>query len=61
MELASPLTACTLKQARISNRNMVGGETDESKSSRVFEDDKLAEAQEGAKACPVSAIAVTQM
>ena len=40
---------------------MVGGETDESKSSRVFEDDKLAEAQEGAKACPVSAIAVTQM
>jgi len=49
------------KAGKNQQSNTVGGETDESKSSRVFEDDKLAEAQEGAKACPVSAIAVTQM
>jgi ferredoxin len=41
--------------------NVVGGQTDEAKSSRVFEDDKIAEAQEGAKACPVSAVTVTQL
>jgi ferredoxin len=41
--------------------NVVGGETDESKSTRVFDDDKIADAQEGAKACPVSAITVTQL
>lgn len=41
--------------------NVVGGETDEFKSSRVFEDDKIADAQDAAKACPVSAITVTQI
>ena len=40
---------------------MIGGETDESKSTYVFEDDEIANAQEGAKSCPVSAITVTQL
>jgi ferredoxin len=41
--------------------NVVGGETDESKSSKVFDDDRLADAQAGAKSCPVAAIKVTQL
>jgi ferredoxin len=41
--------------------NVIGGETDESKSTHVFEDDQIANAQEGAKSCPVSAIKVTQL
>ena len=41
--------------------NVIGGETDESKSTYVFEDDQIANAQEGAKSCPVSAITVTQL
>ncbi len=40
---------------------VVGGETDESKSVRVFDDDNLEDAQAVAKACPVSAITVTQL
>ncbi|MGD0646306.1 MAG: ferredoxin [Candidatus Bathyarchaeia archaeon] len=40
--------------------NVVGGETDESKSTRVFDDNQIADAQEAAKACPVSAITITQ-
>lgn len=40
---------------------VVGGETDESKSTRVFDDDRLSDAQEGAKACPVGAISVKQL
>ena len=40
--------------------NVIGGETDESKSTHVFEDDQIANAQKGAKSCPVSAITVTQ-
>lgn len=39
--------------------NVVGGQTDESKSSNIFDDDQIADAQEAAKACPVSAITVT--
>ncbi len=41
--------------------NVVGGQTDESKSTNIFDDDRLADAQEGAKSCPVSAIKVTQL
>jgi ferredoxin len=41
--------------------NVVGGQTDESKSSNVFDDDRLADAQEGAKSCPVSAKKVTEL
>jgi ferredoxin len=40
--------------------NVVGGQTDESKSSNVFEDNQMADAQAAAKACPVSAITITQ-
>ncbi len=40
--------------------NVVGGQTDESKSTNVFDDNQMADAQAAAKACPVSAIIVTQ-
>jgi ferredoxin len=41
--------------------NVIGGQTDdESKSSNVFDDNQIADAQAAAKACPVSAITVTQ-
>jgi len=40
--------------------NVIGGQTDESKSTNVFDDNQLADAQEAAKSCPVSAITVTQ-
>lgn len=40
---------------------VVGGETDEAKSTRIFDDDRLADAQEGAQQCPVSAITVTKL
>ncbi len=40
---------------------VVGGETDNSKSMRIFDDDRIADAKEGAKACPVSAITVTEL
>ena len=41
--------------------NVVGGQTDESKSTNTFDDDKIVDAQDAAKACPVSAITVTQL
>ncbi len=41
--------------------NVVGGQTDESRSSNVFDDDKLEDAQDGAKSCPVAAIRVIQL
>ena len=40
--------------------NVIGGQTDESKSSNVFDDNQMADAQEAANNCPVSAITVTQ-
>ena len=40
--------------------NVIGGQTDESKSSNEFDDNRIADAQEAAKNCPVSAITVTQ-
>jgi ferredoxin len=48
------------KSGKNQQANVVGGETDESKSTHVFEDDQIAAAQEAAKSCPVSAITVTQ-
>ena len=48
------------KSGKNQQSNVVGGETDESKSTHVFDDDKIADAQDAAKACPVSAITVTQ-
>jgi ferredoxin len=48
------------KSGKNQQANVVGGETDESKSTHVFDDGQIAEAQEGAKSCPVSAITVTQ-
>ena len=41
------------QQARV-----VGGNTDEEKSTNVFDDNQLVSAQEAAKSCPVSAIKV---
>jgi ferredoxin len=40
--------------------NVVGGQTDESKSTNVFDDNQIGDAQEAAKSCPVLAITVTQ-
>jgi len=40
--------------------NVVGGQTDESKSTNVFDDNQISDAQAAAKACPVSAITVTE-
>ncbi|MDQ1280806.1 MAG: Ferredoxin [Thermoproteota archaeon] len=40
---------------------VVGGTTDQSKSTRIFDDDGLDDAQRGAKACPVGAITVKQL
>jgi ferredoxin len=40
--------------------NVIGGQTDESKSSNLIDDNQLADAQEAAKNCPVSAITVTE-
>ncbi len=41
--------------------NVVGGQTDESTSTNTVGDDKIADSQDAAKACPVSAITVTKM
>ena len=49
------------KAGKNQQSNVVGGETDESKSTRVFDDNKIADAQDAAKECPVSAITVTQL
>jgi ferredoxin len=49
------------KSGKNQQSNVVGGETDESKSTRVFEDDQIVDAQAAAKACPVSAITITQL
>jgi ferredoxin len=40
---------------------VVGGNTDNSKSTKIFDDDQIKDAKEGAKACPVSAITVTEL
>ena len=40
---------------------VVGGATDESKSTRVFDDDRMEDAVEGARTCPVGAPAVRQL
>ena len=40
---------------------VVGGATNESTSTRVFDDDGMTGAAEGAKACPVGAPAVKQL
>lgn len=39
--------------------NVIGGQTDESKTSNVFDDNQIVDAQAAAKNCPVSAITVT--
>jgi len=49
------------KSGKNQQSNVIGGQTDESKSSNVFDDNQIADAQEAAKACPVSAITVTQL
>ena len=49
------------KAGKSQQSSVVGGQTDESKSSNVFDDDKIADAQDAAKACPISAITVTQL
>ncbi len=49
------------KSGKNQQSNVVGGETDESKSTHVFEDNQIADAQEAAKACPVFAITITQL
>ncbi len=41
--------------------NVVGGQTNEEKSTGEFDDDNISDAQLGAKSCPVSAIKVTQL
>ena len=41
--------------------NVIGGQTDESKSTNVFDDNQIADAQQAAKSCPVSAITITQL
>ncbi len=38
---------------------VVGGETDDSKSTGTFDDDSMTNAQEAANSCPVSAIKIT--
>jgi ferredoxin len=40
---------------------VVGGETDESKSSGTFEDDEIEMAREAEESCPVSVITVTKL
>ncbi len=49
------------KAGKNQQSSVVSGQTDESKSSNVFDDDKIADAQDTAKTCPVSAITVTQL
>jgi ferredoxin len=41
--------------------NVIGGKTDESKSTNVFDDDQITDAKQAAKSCPVSAITITQL
>jgi ferredoxin len=48
------------KSGKNQQSNVVGGQTDESKSTNVFDDNQMADAQAAAKACPVSAITITQ-
>jgi ferredoxin len=40
---------------------VVGGTTDPSKSTRVFDDNNIGDAEAGAKACPVGAITVKKL
>ncbi len=42
-------------------KSQVIGGTTNGKSTKIIEDDKMAEAQEAADACPVSVITVTKM
>jgi ferredoxin len=48
------------KSGKNQQADVIGGQTDETKSSNVFDDNQMASAQEAAKNCPVSAITVTQ-
>jgi ferredoxin len=48
------------KSSKNQQANVIGGQTDESKSTNLFEDNQIADAQEAAKSCPVLAITVTQ-
>ncbi len=48
------------KAGKNQQSNVIGGETDETKSMKIFDDNNIAEAQEAAKGRPVSAITVTQ-
>ncbi len=49
------------QSAKNQQANVIGGQTDESKSSNTFDDNQIADAQEAAKACPVYAITITQL
>ncbi len=49
------------KSGKNQQSNVVGGQTDELKSTHIFDDNNIADAQQAAKACPVSAIKVTQL
>ncbi len=40
--------------------NVIHGQTDESKSTNLFDDNQIVDAQATAKNCPVSAVTVTQ-
>lgn len=48
------------KSGKNQQSNVIGGQTDDTKSSNTFEDDQIADAKEAAKSCPVSAITITQ-
>jgi ferredoxin len=48
------------KSGKNQQSNVAGGQTDEPKSTNVFDDNQMADAQAAAKACPVSAITITQ-
>ncbi len=49
------------KSGKNQQSNVVGGQTDELKSTHTFDDNNIADAQQAAKACPVSAITITQL
>ena len=55
-----PLIGFILNPAKTNRADVIGGQTDETKSSNVFDDNQMSDAQEAAKNCPVSAITVTQ-
>ena len=49
------------KSGKNQQSNVVGGQTDELKSTLIFDDNNIADAQQAAKSCPVSAITITQL